>query len=120
VLFRSKKTESPPAAATPAPPPPYDREMSRLSELLGALSFLRDLCKEGDGADWRAEMAALLDAEAPEGPRRERYVAAFNQGFRGFELTYRVCTPNARAAMARYLDEAARISGDVTYRFGTP
>ena len=106
----------PPAADAPAPP--YETETLRLSEILGALAFLRDLCAEGDGEDWRNKMTALLDAEAPSGPRRDKYIAAFNHGFRGYELTYRSCTPNARAAIARYLDEASRIAGDLAYRYG--
>lgn len=107
-------------SAEPPPPPPYEAEMTRLAEVLGAVAFLRDLCGAADGEDWRGKMSLLLDAEAPEGPRRDALVASFNRGFRGFELTYRVCTPNAEAAAARYLDEAARISRDITYRFGSP
>lgn len=103
-----------------APPPPYEGQLVRLSELLGALAFLRDLCAEKDGDEWRDKMSALIEAEAQNGPRREKYVAAFNRGFRGYELTYRSCTANARGATARYLDEAAAISRDVSYRFGSP
>lgn len=92
----------------------------RLSEVIGALAFLRDLCGDKDGEEWRGKMSALIEAEAPGGPRRDKYVAAFNKGFRGYELTYRRCTPNAKDATARYLDEAEKISKDVSYRFGTP
>jgi uncharacterized protein (TIGR02301 family) len=106
--------------AAEAPPPPYEGQMLRLSEVMGALVFLRDLCGDKDAEDWRGKMSALLDAEAPNGPRRAQYVAAFNRGFRGYELTYRVCTANAKVATARYLDEAAKISRDITYRFGSP
>lgn len=109
-------SDPPPAVSAPAAP--YETQTLRLSEILGALSFLRDLCAAGDGDDWRNKMTALLDAEAPSGPRRDRYVSAFNRGFRGYELTYRTCTPNARAAIARYLDEATRITGDIAYRYG--
>ncbi len=111
------------APAAGAPPPPYEGQLVRLSEVLGALAFLRDLCPENgvkDGADWRGKMSALIEAEAPSGPRRDKYVAAFNRGFRGYELTYRACTQNAQNATARYLDEAAKISRDVAYRFGSP
>lgn len=116
------KSDAKPDARSGAetPPPPYEGQLVRLSEVMGALVFLRDLCGEKDVEDWREKMSALLDAEAPNGPRRDRYVAAFNRGFRGYELTYRVCTANAKAATARYLDEAARISRDVAYRFGSP
>ena len=37
------------SAAEP-PPPIYEDKLLRLSEILGALSFLRDLCGEADGA----------------------------------------------------------------------
>jgi len=106
--------------AAEAPPPPYEAQMTRLAEVLGALSFLRDLCGAGDGDDWRGKMSSLLDAEAPSGPRREKFVASFNRGFRGYELAYRVCTPNAKVAISRYLDEASRLSSDITYRYGSP
>lgn len=109
-----------PGASGEAPPPPYEPQLVRLSELLGSLAYLRDLCGDKDGDDWRGKMSALIEAEAPSGPRRDKYVAAFNRGFRGYELTYRRCTPNARDVTARYLDETAKISKDVSYRFGTP
>jgi uncharacterized protein (TIGR02301 family) len=112
----------PPEPAKPQepPPPPYDAQMQRLAEVLGGLSFLRDLCGDGDGDDWRGKMAQLRDADAPAGTRRQRLTAAFNRGFRSYELTYRVCTPNARLVIARYLDEAERLSRDVASRYGNP
>lgn len=116
----AKSAAQKPAAEAEAPPPPYEGQLMRLSEVIGALAFLRDLCGEKDGEEWRDKMSALLDADAPSGSRREKYVSAFNRGFRGYELTYRVCTPNAKAATSRYLDEAGRISRDLTYRFGSP
>lgn len=119
---RVQKTPSgatePPAVAADAPAAPWETQTLRLSEILGALAFLRDLCAAGDGDDWRNKMVALVDAEAPSGPRRDKYVSAFNRGFRGYELTYRACTSNARAAIARYIDEANRIAGDLAYRYG--
>jgi uncharacterized protein (TIGR02301 family) len=100
------------------PPPPYEPQLLRLSEILGALSFLRDLCGEADGDDWRAKMAALLDAEARSGQRRAKLTGAFNHGFHGYETTYRSCTPNARSAISRYLDEGGKIAHDIAYRYG--
>ncbi len=110
---------TPEAAPSPdGPPAPYEPQALRLSEMIGALAYLRDLCGAGDGDDWRNKMTALLAAEAPTGARHDKYVAAFNHGFRGYELTYRTCTPNARAAITRYLDEAGRLTEDITYRYG--
>jgi uncharacterized protein (TIGR02301 family) len=116
----NKAAAKPPAEPPEPPPPPYDAQIQRLAEVLGGLSFLRDLCGEGDGDDWRGKMAQLRDADAPAGTRRQRLTAAFNRGFRGYELTYRVCTPNARLAIARYLDEAESLSREVASRYGNP
>jgi uncharacterized protein (TIGR02301 family) len=110
----------PPAPAPPSepPPPPYEPQMLRLAEIMGSLAFLRDLCGQKDGDAWRAKMAALLDAEAKSEKRKEILAGAFNHGFRGYEMTYRTCTPAARLVIARYLDEGARLAHELTNRFG--
>jgi len=102
------------------PPAPYDAQMQRLAEILGGLSYLRDLCGDGDGADWRAKMTKLRDADTPSGSRRAKLTAAFNRGFSGYELTYHSCTPNAKLVIARYLAEAQQVASSVATRYGTP
>jgi uncharacterized protein (TIGR02301 family) len=114
---------APAAAQTPAPAPPdnasapYDGELQRLAEILGSLQYLRTVCGAKEGQKWRTEMQALLDAEAPGGERRRRIVARFNSGYRGFEQTYRTCTPAADLAIRRYLDEGAKIAREITARY---
>jgi uncharacterized protein (TIGR02301 family) len=99
------------------PAAPYDTDLQRLAEILGALQYLRPLCNAKDGQKWRDQMQQLLDAEAPNGERRRRIVAAYNRGFRGFQQTYRTCTPAADLVIRRYLQEGARISRDITARY---
>jgi uncharacterized protein (TIGR02301 family) len=120
---------APAATATPAapvaqpappavePPPPYEPQLLRLAEIIGALSYLRDLCGAGDGATFRAEFANLMDTEGTTPTRKETLAGAFNRGLRDYELTYRACTPAAREIVARFLDEAARIAKDVAARW---
>jgi uncharacterized protein (TIGR02301 family) len=96
---------------------PYESDLQRLSEILGALHYLRDLCGAREGQIWRNEMQALVDAEAPTGERRERLVTSFNRGYRGFQQTYRTCTPAAGYAIRRYLDEGSKIARDITARY---
>ena len=98
-------------------PAPFDGDLMRLAEILGALHYLRALCGANEGQKWRDEMQALLDAEAPSGERRNRLVANFNRGYRGFQQTYRTCTPAADVAVRRYLDEGAKISREITARY---
>ncbi len=125
-------TDDPPAAATedeatedsgaPQPPsellpPIYEDQLLRLSEILGALSFLRQLCGDNDGPAWRDEMSALLAAEKPGPQRRTRLVGRFNHGFETYNAVYRSCTPSARLAISRYLSEGRSLSNDVRSRY---
>src|ERR1017187_2905621 len=67
---------------------PFDGDLQRLGEILGALHHLRDICGAREGQKWRNEMQALIDAEAPSGERRAKIVASFNRSYRGFQQTY--------------------------------
>jgi uncharacterized protein (TIGR02301 family) len=112
----------PPQASAPGPavqdmPAPYDRDLQRLSEILGALHFLRGICNSNEGQKWRGEAQALIDAEAPSGTRREQMVSSFNRGYRVFLQTYRSCTPAADIVIRRYLEEGAKIARDITARY---
>ena len=86
--------------------------------MLGALAYLRDLCGLGDSAEFRAKMAALLEAEAADEPRRDLLAGAYNKGFRDYAATYRACGPAAAAVIERYLNETARLAADLAGRYG--
>jgi len=110
-----KDAPAPPAAERP---PPYEPQLLRLAEMLGALAYLRDLCGAGDGDKFRAGMAGLLGAEGVSEARRDRLAGAYNRGFQDYRTTYRTCTPAANAIIARYLAETARLTADVAGRYG--
>jgi uncharacterized protein (TIGR02301 family) len=126
---RPQPPPKPPAAASvpaqpakPQPsaqeqPTPYDHDLQRLSEILGALHFLRGICNSNEGQKWRTEAQALIEAEAPAGDRHDAMVASFNRGYRGFQQSYRTCTPAADVVVRRYLEEGARIARDITARY---
>jgi uncharacterized protein (TIGR02301 family) len=107
----------PPAHAIEGGPAPFDNDLARLAEILGALHYLRGICNSKDGERWREQMQALVEAEAPSGERKQKMVASFNRGYRGFQQTYRSCTPAADIAIRRYLEEGARIARDITARY---
>src|ERR1700752_883294 len=89
---------------------PFDGDLQRLAEILGTLHYLRGVCGSNEGAKWRNQMQALIDAETPSGDRRARMNAAFNRGDNGFQQPYRPCPPAAIVAIRRYVDEGAKIS----------
>jgi uncharacterized protein (TIGR02301 family) len=108
--------------AAPAPqasaPAPYDPDLLRLSQIVGALAYLGDLCGKGDGDVWRAKMAKLLQAVGDSEIRRQRMAGAFNKGFRDYELSYRSCTANAQAVISLYVAEGATLTRDISSRYG--
>ena len=107
---------APAAPAKPAPPP-YEADLLRLSELMGALAYLRDVCHDGDGASFRQQIAGLIAADPRSQEEKDQLAGAFNRGFDGYRLTYRVCTSNARAAIAAYLAESERLAREVAARY---
>ena len=104
-------------ARAQAAPTPYDRDLQRLAEILGALHFLRGICGSNEGQKWRNEAQALIDAEAPAGERHDQMIASFNRGCRAFQQSYRTCTPAADFAIRRYLEEGAKIAREITARY---
>jgi uncharacterized protein (TIGR02301 family) len=127
-LFLALCVSAAPPLATPGaaqqvlpvdpPPAPYEEQLLRLSEILGAIHYLRYLCEHDEKATWREQMAALLDAENPDEPRRARMIDRFNRGHEGFRAVYRTCTPAAATSADRYLEEGAKIAADITARYG--
>lgn len=108
-------------AAAPAvveKPAPYDPKLMRLAEILGSVSYLRNLCK-GNEQEWRQMMQDLLGQEAATEPRRAASLtAAFNRGYRSFASTYVKCTAQAIAAEEAYRAEGATLATEITARFG--
>ena len=111
--------------APPAPPkpevrieaPPYEADLLRLSELMGALAYLSDLCQDGDGAAFRERIGQLIASDPRPQEAKDVLAGAFNRGFEGYRLTYRVCTSNARSTISAYLDETERIAREVATKY---
>lgn len=120
-----QETEAPAQApAEPAAPqqdlrePPYEGQLLRLSEILGSVSYLRQLCDSDEGSLWRDQMQALIDTEKPNPIRRARFVDRFNRGYESYRSVYRSCTVAAATAIDRFMDEGVKIARDITARYG--
>lgn len=96
---------------------PYDPKLLRLAEILGSIQFLRSLCGETNGP-WRAQMEALLEAEAPSEERKAKLIASFNHGYRSFAAVYSSCTEAAIEAIDRYMEEGEALSSEIAQRYG--
>lgn len=96
--------------------PLYQRQMERLSEIMGSLYFLQPLC-EPTADDWRAQMDELITLDDPDEDRRQRLAGAFNAGYTAYARFHRTCTPSARTALARLLSEAEKTARGIHARF---
>jgi len=89
---------------------PYDDRLMRLSEILGAVHYLRELCGANDGQKWRDQMRELMDTEGSSALRRAKLTRSFNNGYRSYSRTYNVCSQSAQTAITRFLAEGADIA----------
>jgi uncharacterized protein (TIGR02301 family) len=89
---------------------PYDDRLMRLSEILGAVHYLRELCGASDGQAWRDRMKELMDAEGSTALRRAKLTRSFNSGYRSYSRTYNSCTASAQTAINRFLAEGSEIA----------
>ncbi|MBU1212467.1 MAG: TIGR02301 family protein [Alphaproteobacteria bacterium] len=108
-----------PAAVLPAPPAlaqatkAYDSQLLRLSEILGAVHYLRELCGAGEGQLWREQMRSIIRAEGSSALRRARLSRSFNEGYRSYSRTYKICTASAKTAVERFLTEGTGIAEEL-------
>jgi len=92
---------------------PYDDKLMRLSEILGAVHYLRELCGADEGQLWRDRMRELIDSEGTTALRKARLTRSFNKGYQGYSRTYRTCTPSAETAVTRFLSEATQLADEL-------
>lgn len=98
---------------------PFEPKLARLAEILGALSYLAPLCGGNPHLDWQRETSGLIDAEAKYKLNKDSIAGAFNHGYRGYALSYRVCTPNAQKIISRFTAEGANLSQDIVNHYGS-
>jgi uncharacterized protein (TIGR02301 family) len=96
---------------------PYDERLLRLSEILGAVHYLRELCGANEGQAWRDRMRELMDAEGSSALRRAKLTRSFNNGYRSYSRTYNACTPSAQTAITRFLTEGSEIADGLMKAF---
>ena len=89
---------------------PYDERLMRLSEILGAVHYLRELCGNNDGQLWRERMRDIMEGEGSSALRRAKLTRSFNTGYRSYSRTYQSCTPSAQTAIDRFLTEGTQLA----------
>lgn len=105
----------------PPPPTPMaaQQPLAELSETLGSLTRLAEVCApDAKPNPWRARMEGLLEAEGEAAQAKAQMQGAFNRGYAEFANSYDRCTPAALAAEEAQRREAARQAQAIALRFG--
>ena len=89
---------------------PYDPQLLRLSEILGAIHYLRELCGADEGQLWRNQMREIVRNEGTTAIRRAKLAKSFNKGYRGYRRTYRTCNESALVAIDRFMEEGVELA----------
>lgn len=89
---------------------PYDDRLMRLSEIIGAVHYLRELCGANEGQVWRERMREIIEAEGSNAMRRARLTRSFNQGYYSYSKTHKICTTTAQTAISRFMSEGVQLS----------
>lgn len=89
---------------------PYDDRLMRLSEIVGAVHYLRELCGAKEGQAWRERMREIIEAEGSNALRRARLTRSFNQGYYSYSKTHKICTTTAQTAISRFMSEGVQLS----------
>ncbi|RCL00415.1 MAG: putative secreted protein [Candidatus Tokpelaia sp. JSC085] len=115
-LFCSILSNMLPASAQISNIPHYDNQLIRLSELLGSLHYLDNLCGD-QSTQWRDHMSKIIEMEKPEKIRKARFYAAFNDAYHAFSAWHYECTPTAMEVIRRYEKEGIILTQELIARY---
>jgi len=103
---------------TSADPIVEDR-LSRLAGTLGAVHYLRTLCRPAEGQLWRNKMLELLASGEMDQPTRNALIGSFNAGYSRQQAAHKTCTTAAANLGNTYARQGAQQARDLARRLGS-
>ena len=88
----------------------YEQNLLRLSEVLGAMHYLQQICESYSSDTWRDQMISLMQAEEAEGEKETRLTAGFNRGYRKYQDWFTSCTEGADVMIERFTQEGSELT----------
>lgn len=88
----------------------YEHNLLRLSEILGAMHHLQQLCGRYDDQTWRDQMIALMNVEAAEGVRKKQLTSTFNRGYNAHQVLFTSCTRAADQRIDMFVSEGSQLT----------
>ncbi len=100
------------ATATPlaAQSARYEQNLLRLSEILGSMHYLQQICETFTSKTWRNQMIKLIRVEKAKGEKEARLTAGFNRGYSKYQDWFTSCTDGANVEIERFTREGSELS----------
>lgn len=103
-------------APLPAKADAIQSGLTRLSEILGSIHHLRDVCGANDGPLWRNKMIDMINIANLDQNKRQAMISHFNDAYYDARTRYPMCTRDAARRANTLFDEAhqlaARLAND--------
>lgn len=107
------------AAVGPARADPILEDgLSRLAGTLGAVHYLRTLCRPSEGQQWRNKMLDILSSNDIDQSSRNALVGAFNAGYSRQQSAHSRCTAAAANLGNTYARQGAQQARQLAGRLG--
>lgn len=108
------------AAADPARANPILEDgLSRLAGTLGAVHYLRTLCRPNEGQQWRNKMLDILSSNDIDQASRSALIGAFNAGYSRQQSAHSRCTAAAANLGNTYARQGAQQARQLAGRLGS-
>ncbi|MCE9649913.1 MAG: TIGR02301 family protein [Parvibaculum sp.] len=88
-----------------------NRGLMRLSEILGSVHHLREVCGANEGALWRNKMIDMMNTAALSAEQRQAMITHFNDAYYQARAAFPDCSAKAAAKANSLFDEAQRLAG---------
>lgn len=87
-----------------------DDGLTRLSEILGTIHHLRDICGANDGPLWRNKMIDMINAAKLEPEKRQQMISHFNDAYYDARTGFPKCSGEAAKQANLLFDEAETLA----------
>ena len=91
-----------------------DGGLTRLSQILGTIHHLRDICGANDGPLWRNKMIDMINAAKLEPEKRQALITQFNDAYYDARTDFPKCSGEAAKRANMLFDEAQRLASSLS------
>ncbi|MDO8289896.1 MAG: TIGR02301 family protein [Parvibaculum sp.] len=88
--------------------------LTRLSEILGKIHHLRDVCGANDGPLWRNKMIDMINAANLDPDKRQQMIAHFNDAYYDARTVFPKCSGEAAKQANLLFDEAENLAAQLS------